>query len=118
MKPIIEKQLDKEKFFIQFESLSDNEQPMMITQPEFMRRMRDMSATGGANYFGTLPEQYNLVINTNHPLISKLLDNKNEDKQSKLAKQLTDLALLSQNLLKGEDLTNFIKRSVDLIEEE
>ncbi|MFA5781709.1 MAG: molecular chaperone HtpG [Bacteroidales bacterium] len=116
LKPIVEKQVDKEKFFVIFESLSESEQPMMITQPEFMRRMRDMSAMGGNNYFGTMPEQYNLIVNSNHPLVGKLLENKDEEKQNTLTKQLTDLALLSQNLLKGEELTKFIKRSVDLIE--
>ena len=117
IKPIIEKQVDKLKFTVQFESLSDTEQPIMITQPEFMRRMREMSAAGGgASYFGQMPEQYNLVVNSNHPLIGKLLDEKNEEKQNKFAKQLTDLALLSQNLLRGEELTKFIKRSIDLIE--
>jgi molecular chaperone HtpG len=117
LKPIIENQVDKSKFLVQFESLSENEQPVLITQSEFMRRMRDMSAVGGgANYFGQLPDQYNLIVNSNHPLIGKLLDEKDEEKRSRLAKQLTDLALLSQNLLKGEDLTSFIKRSVDLID--
>jgi len=117
IKPIIEKQVDKSKFTVQFESLSETEQPIIITQPEFMRRMREMQAAGGgASYFGQMPEQYNLVVNSNHPLIGKLLDEKDEDKQNKFAKQLTDLALLSQNLLRGEELTNFIKRSVDLIE--
>jgi len=117
LKPIIEKQIDKSKFMVQFESLSESEQPIIITQPEFMRRMRDMSAVGGSpSYFGQMPDQYNLIVNSNHPLIGKLLDEKDEDKQNKFAKQLTDLALLSQNLLKGEELTKFIKRSVDLIE--
>jgi len=116
LKPVIEKQVDKEKFMVMFENLSETDQPMMIIQPEFMRRMRDMSAVGGgASYFGSLPDQYNLVVNSNHPLIGRLLDEKDEEVQSKLTKQLTDLALLSQNLLKGEDLTKFIKRSVEII---
>jgi molecular chaperone HtpG len=116
LKPVIEKQIDKEKFSVVFENLSETDQPLMITQPEFMRRMRDMSAVGGgANYFGSLPEQYSLVVNSNHPLIGRLLDEKDEEVQSKLTKQLTDLALLSQNLLKGEDLTKFIKRSIEII---
>jgi molecular chaperone HtpG len=79
--------------------------------------MKDMQAIGGGNdYFGSMPETYNLVVNSNHPLIGKLLEEKDEEKQNKLTKQLTDLALLSQSLLKGEELTKFIKRSVDLIE--
>ncbi len=117
LQPIIEKQVNKERFMVQFESLSETEQPMMITQNEWMRRMKDMQAIGGGNdYFGSMPETYNLVVNANHPLIGKLLEEKDEEKQSKLTKQLTDLALLSQSLLKGEELTKFIKRSVDLIE--
>jgi molecular chaperone HtpG len=117
LQPIIEKQVNKERFAVQFESLSETEQPMMITQNEWMRRMRDMQAIGGGNdYFGGMPESYNLVVNSNHPLIGKLLEEKDEEKQNKLTKQLTDLALLSQSLLKGEELTKFIKRSVDLIE--
>jgi molecular chaperone HtpG len=115
LKPIIENQLDKERFFIQFENLSETEPPMMVIQPEFMRRMKDMSAAGGPSYFGAMPEQYNLVINTNHPLVNRLLEENDEEKKNRLAKQLTDLALLSQNLLKGEDLTKFIKRSIDII---
>jgi molecular chaperone HtpG len=116
LKTIVQKQVDKQKFSIMFENLSESDQPMMITQPEFIRRMRDMSAVGGNNYFGNMPEQYSLVVNSNHPLVGKLLEEKDEEKQAQLAKQLTDLALLSQNLLKGKELTNFIKRSVDLIE--
>ncbi|HQH19232.1 MAG TPA: molecular chaperone HtpG [Bacteroidales bacterium] len=116
LKPIIENQVDKTKFSVQFESLSESEQPILITQNEFMRRMRDMSAVGGgANYFGQLPEQYNLIVNSNHSLIIRLLEEKEVEKQNKYAKQLTDLALLSQNLLKGEELTKFIKRSTELI---
>lgn len=116
LKPIIENQVDKTKFSVQFESLSESEQPILITQNEFMRRMRDMSAVGGgANYFGQLPEQYNLIVNSNHSLILRLLEEKDVEKQNKYAKQLTDLALLSQNLLKGEELTKFIKRSTELI---
>lgn len=116
LKPIIESQVDKTKFSVQFESLSESEQPILITQNEFMRRMRDMSAVGGgANYFGQLPEQYNLIVNSNHSLIIRLLEEKEVEKQNKYAKQLTDLALLSQNLLKGEELTKFIKRSTELI---
>lgn len=116
LKPVIEGQLDKEKFFVQFENLSDTEPPMMVIQPEFMRRMKDMSAVGGPSYFGSMPEQYNLVVNTNHPLVNRLLEESEDERKNRLAKQLIDLALLSQNLLKGEELTKFIKRSVDLIE--
>jgi molecular chaperone HtpG len=83
-----------------------------------MRRMKDMNQLGGGGamgFYGNMPDMYNLVVNSNHPLISKILSETVTDKQVNLAKQATDLALLSQGLLKGESLTNFIKRSVDLI---
>jgi molecular chaperone HtpG len=116
LKPIFEGQIEAGKFTVVFESLSETDQPVIITRPEFMRRMKDMSvAGGGANMFGMMPEMYNLVVNANHPLTSKILVEVNADKQSQLAKQACDLALLSQGLLKGEDLTKFIKRSVELI---
>lgn len=118
LKPIVEKIAPKEKFIVVFESLSEKDSPIMVTQPEFMRRMKDMSALGGGgmNFMGAAPEMYNLVVNSNHPLIGKVLSEKNAGKQEQLVKQATDLALLSQNLLKGEELTKFIKRSVELIE--
>ena len=114
LKPIVESQVAKEKFTVVFESLSEKDSPMLITQPEFIRRMKDMQQMGGG-MFGAFPEMYNLVVNTNHPLISKILVEKDDDKKSKLAKQAADLALLSQNMLKGEALTQFVKRSVELI---
>jgi molecular chaperone HtpG len=164
-----------------FENLSETAQPMMITQSEFMRRMKDMSAMGGGgmNFYGELPDSYNLVVNANHPLVKKMIDGKeaavgeaikpirtqietfekeleeveksvkgkkdeeidqstkdkrdeiekkieetrkqkeevllNYGKNNDLVKQMIDLALLSNNMLKGEDLTRFIRRSVDLI---
>jgi len=117
LKPVIEEVLPKEKFTVNFVSLSEKEQPMTITQAEFMRRMKDMSAIGGGGMMGmgNLPEAYELKVNGNHPLISKILAEKDETKQKEMTKQATDLALLSQNLLKGEELSNFIKRSVELI---
>ena len=117
LKPIIEGALPSGKFTVQFESLSEKDQPMIITQPEFMRRMKDMSATGGGgmNFIGGFPESYNMVVNSNHPIISKILNEKDAEQQKKLSKQTADLALLSQGMLKGEELTKFIKRSLELI---
>jgi len=117
LKPIIEGAVNKEQFSVVFENLSETDSPMIITRPEFMRRMKDMSALGGGGmgFYGNMPEMYNLVVNANHPLIGKILAEGDVDKKSALAKQAADLALLSQGLLKGEKLTSFIKRSVELI---
>jgi molecular chaperone HtpG len=171
---------EKAHFSVQFEDLSETSQPMIITQSEFMRRMKEMSALGGGmNFYGEMPDSFNLVVNTNHPLVNQLVASKDKDltaalaevdkeldpvelehtklenelkdkkdeeisteqkekrqslekqmedlrqkreeklktygKNNKLAKQLVDLALLSNNMLKGEDLTNFIRRSVEMI---
>lgn len=118
LQPIIEGTISKEQFTVQFESLTEKDAPMLITRPEFMRRMKDMNQMGGGGamgFYGQLPDMYNLVVNANHPLIARILNETDADKQNALAKQASDLALLSQGLLKGEGLTNFIKRSVDLI---
>lgn len=117
LKPIVEGVVAKEKFSVVFESLSETDSPMLITRPEFMRRMKDMSAMGGGgmNFYGSMPDMYNLVVNSNHPLISKILTEKDSNTQAQLAKQAADLAMLSQGLLKGEELTKFIKRSVEMI---
>lgn len=117
LKPVIESTVSKEQFNVVFENLSEKEAPMMITRPEFMRRMKDMNQLGGGGmgFYGNLPDMYNLVVNSNHPLIGKIADEKDETKKKELTKQASDLALLSQGLLKGEQLTSFIKRSVELI---
>lgn len=117
LKPVIEEVVDKEKFTVQFESMNETDQPMTIVQPEFMRRMKDMQAVGGGGMamFGNMPDSYNLVVNVNHPIVSKMLNEADADKQKQIAKQTADLALLSQNMLRGEELTNFIKRSIELI---
>lgn len=117
LKPVLEEVISKEKFTIQFESMNETDQPMTIVQPEFMRRMKEMSKMGGGGMMGmgNFPEMYNLVVNVNHPVISKMLKEKDGAKQKEIAKQTADLALLSQNMLKGEELTNFIKRSIELI---
>jgi molecular chaperone HtpG len=118
LKPVIERNIDKTKFTVVFENLGEKDLPVMITQPEFMRRMKDMSAMGGGNamFMGDMPDQYNLVVNANNPIVSKLMEEKDEKNQDKLVKQIYDLALLAQNLLKGQDLNNFIKRSIDMID--
>ncbi|MEO6884329.1 MAG: molecular chaperone HtpG [Bacteroidia bacterium] len=119
LKPIIEEVVPKEKFSVSFENMSETENPMIITQPEFMRRMKDMSAMGGGggmNFMGNMPEMYNLIVNSNNPIISKISAEKDKEKQKKLLKQTADLAMLSQNLLKGEALTTFVKRSLELID--
>ncbi len=115
LKELIEKQVDKNKFTVDLESMSETEQPMMIMQPEFMRRMKDMSALGGGmSYMGELPDHYNLIVNLNSPVIGNVLTESDEGKQSATLKHLFDLALLAQNMLKGKDLSEFIKRSMEL----
>ena len=115
LQPLIEKVVPKEKYSIQLEALSSTQLPFVLTQPEFMRRMKEMQQAGGNAMFGQMPEMYNLVVNTNHPLVEQILHTKTEKKRTRLIQQTLDLARLSQNLLKGEELTNFIQRSVDLI---
>ena len=115
LKGYLEEIIPKEKFTLQLEALDSDTIPFMITQPEFMRRMKDMQATGGGGMFGNMPEIYNVVVNTNSNLISNILSIKTKNKRERLIKQSMDLAKLSQNLLKGEDLTDFIKRSFNLI---
>jgi molecular chaperone HtpG len=116
IKEIIEKQIDAKKFTVVFESLSEKESPIQITQNEFMRRMKDMSALGGGGgygFMGEMPENYNLVINANNPLVGKLLLETESEKQEGTIKHLFDLALLAQNMLKGKDLADFIRRSTE-----
>jgi molecular chaperone HtpG len=182
LKPVFQSQLPDSKgnYSIQFESLAETDQPVLITQMEFMRRMKDMSQLGGPmSFYGELPNQYNVVINSNHPLVSRieeakekkcrkeldkyveklkpiedskaeldknLKDKKDEEipqadkdrrselegkikefkdkqeeiltnfgKENKIVKQLIDIALLSNNMLKGEDLNRFVKRSIELL---
>jgi molecular chaperone HtpG len=116
LKGIIERNIEKEKFTIVFENMSETDVPFLVMQPEFMRRMKDMSALGGGYMgLGAMPEFYNLVVNANHPLMQSVLDQAEGENQDKLVRQLYDLALVSQNLLKGEKLTAFINRSIELI---
>jgi molecular chaperone HtpG len=118
LKTMIEEEIDKEKFTVQIQNMSTTDSPIVITQSEFMRRMKEqqqLSGGGGMQMFGTMPESYNLAINSNHHLISNILEEKTKKKRTNLINQLLDLALLSQGMLKGEDLTAFISRSVTLI---
>ncbi|RKF03520.1 molecular chaperone HtpG [Tenacibaculum lutimaris] len=115
LKPVIEGAVNNTNYTVQLEAMDSSASPFLITVPEFMRRMKEMSATGGGMMgMGNMPEMYNLVVNTNHELVSEIL-NADEDKQKQLVSQAFDLAKLSQNLLHGEELTNFIKRSYELI---
>lgn len=113
LKEIVEKSIASQTYTVQTSALESNAAPFIITQPEFMRRMKDMQATGGGGMFGmgNFPEMYNLVVNTNSELASKILNNTDEDQQTDLIRQALDLAKLSQGLLKGEELTAFVKRN-------
>ena len=117
LEEIVKNTINDEKFVIKLESMDSNENPFMITNPEFMRRMKEMQQTGGGGMFGAgnMPEMFNLVINTNSDLISEIVKTKTKKKQERIINQSLDLARLSHGLLKGEELTNFIKRSYDII---
>ena len=117
LKPVIEGIVNSGTYQVQFESLSETDAPIQITQSEFMRRMMEMQKVGGqGGMMGNMPESYNLVVNSNHPLVGKILNESDTAVQSKLAKQTADLALLSVGLLKGKDLTDFVNRSIEIIE--
>lgn len=117
LKNSLETIIPKEKYAVQLEALDSNASPFIITQSEFMRRMKEMSQSGGGGMFGmgNFPEMYNLVVNTNSNLATKILSEKDENIQKELINQALDLAKISQGLLKGEELTNFVKRSFELI---
>ena len=116
LKSLIEDVVPQTTYTVQLEPMDSQATPFMITQPEFMRRMKEMQQTGGGGMFGgNMPEMYNLIVNVNHPLVSQILETKTKKKQDRLIKQSVDLARLSQNLLKGEELTSFINRSFELI---
>ncbi len=117
LKTAFEKVVPKEKYTVQLQAMDSDAAPLIITQPEFMRRMKEMQQTGGGMMgMGNMPEMYNLAVNTNHPLSSDILSLEKDEKKEEVIKQALDLARLSQNLLKGEELTNFVKRSFDLIQ--
>ncbi|MBL7873307.1 MAG: molecular chaperone HtpG [Cyclobacteriaceae bacterium] len=118
VKGIFEKAINNKAMTLAVESLSPEELPVTITMSEWMRRMKDMARTGGGggmNFMGSMPDSYNVSINGNHTLVQKILKAEAEEEKVKLAKQVYDLALLSQNMLTGADLTSFIKRSVELV---
>ncbi|PCE63540.1 molecular chaperone HtpG [Sediminicola luteus] len=117
LKTSIEGTLKDQGYTVQMEAMDSEAAPFIITEPEFMRRMKEMQQTGGGGMFGmgNMPEMYNLVVNTNHPLLSTILETKTDKKKERLIKQSLDLARLSKGLLKGEALTEFIKRSYDLV---
>ena len=115
LKPLIEAVVPKESYTVQLEALNSAQLPFVLTQPEFMRRMKEIQQSGGNSMFGNMPEMFNLVVNVNHPLVGQILNARTEKKRNRLIEQALDLARLSQNQLKGEALTKFIQRSVDLI---
>ncbi len=114
LKPLIEAVIPEKKYTVQLEAMDSKGLPFVLTQPEFMRRMKEMQNTGGG-MMGAFPEMYTLLVNTNHELVGQILQTKTAKKRERLIQQSLDLARLSQNLLKGEALTAFIKRSVELI---
>ncbi|MNU32636.1 Chaperone protein HtpG [compost metagenome] len=118
LKKNVEESINDKKFTVQLEDLDSNDAPFTITQPEFMRRMKDMQATGGGGMFGMggFPEMYNLVVNSNSEFATKILANENAEEKSSQIKHALDLAKLSQNLLKGKELTDFIQRSYKQLE--
>lgn len=116
LKEKFEKHLgNREGFSVEISSF-DEDVPVMITQPEFMRRMKDMSKVGGMEYMENLPGTYNVVVNGNHPAVEKILASDDEEQSSQMLSQMLDLALLAQGLLKGEELTGFIHRSYGFLE--
>ncbi|WP_010519919.1 molecular chaperone HtpG [Croceivirga radicis] len=108
---------EKSSYTVQLEAMDSNAQPFMITEPEFMRRMKDMQKTGGGGMFGmgNMPDMFNLIVNTNHELVGEILNTKTAKKKERLINQSLDLARLSKGLLKGEELTKFISRSYEMI---
>lgn len=117
VKAVFENAIGNKNMVVAVESLSPSELPVVITMSEFMRRMKDMAKMGGGGYafMGAMPDTYNVAVNANHSIIQKILKAEGEEQKAKLAKQAYDLALLSQNMLTGVDLTNFIRRSVEMV---
>ena len=119
LKEVFERNINKERFHVKFENLSETDMPVTITQNEFMRRMKDMEALGGGGMMmgmGNMPETYDLIVNANNELVGKLLVETDDKNQDQMVKQVYDLARLAKNLLKGKELNEFVKRSVSIIE--
>ncbi len=116
VKSVFEKTIQKPGMSVTIEGLSPDELPVTVTMDEFMRRMKDMAQMGGGmGFYGAMPDNYKVTVNGNHPLINRIVTTENADEQNRMAKQVFDLALLSQGMLTGADLTDFVKRSVTLI---
>ena len=117
IKSVFEKAINNKNMSVTIEAMAPEDLPVFITMSEFMRRMKDMAKTGGGGYgfMGAMPDHYNVAVNGNHPIVQKIINAGDDDTKNKLAKQSYDLALLSQNMLTGADLTNFIKRSVEMV---
>jgi molecular chaperone HtpG len=116
VKEVFEKAINKPAYRVEVESLSPDELPVTVTMDEFMRRMKEMAAMGGGmSFYGNMPDNYKVIINGNHKLISRIANEEDEDLRAQLSKQAFDLALLSQGLLTGAELTEFVNRSVNLI---
>lgn len=117
LKTEIENTINNKGYTVQLEAMDSNASPFIITEPEFLRRMKEMQQTGGGGMFGlgNMPEMYNLVVNTNHELVSEILNTKTAKKKERLINQSLDLARLSKGLLKGEELTRFIQRSYEMV---
>jgi molecular chaperone HtpG len=116
VKEIFEKAISNSAMNVEVEGLNPEELPVTITMEEFMRRMKDMAKTGGGmGFYGSFPDSYKVAINGNHAVIDKILNAEDENTQLKIAKQAFDLAMLSQGMLSGKELTEFVKRSVEMI---
>ncbi len=116
IKTIFETAINNKNMTVAVEPMSPDDLPVVITMSEFMRRMKDMAKTGGGyGFMGNMPDNYNVAVNGNHPIVQKILKADGDEQKGRLAKQAYDLALLSQNMLTGPELTSFIKRSVELV---
>ncbi|MDO6820554.1 molecular chaperone HtpG [Zobellia sp. 1_MG-2023] len=118
LKKNLEEAITDKSYTVQLEAMDSDASPFIITEPEFMRRMKEMQQTGGGGGMfgmGSMPDMYNLIVNTNHELVGEILNTKTAKKRERLISQSIDLARLSKGLLKGEELTNFIKRSYEMV---